>query len=87
MTLPSFFRSQSPRELVQFALEELALLRRGLDLAERRERHPSYRMELQAVIQTADLCRDLLQESLAARTGNCSSGTPEVTEDKNSASK
>lgn len=37
-------------------LKELELLRRGVELALNREKHPSYKMELDAVLQTADLC-------------------------------
>lgn len=37
-------------------LKELELLRKGVELAFKRETHPSYVMELQAILQTADLC-------------------------------
>lgn len=45
-------------------LKELELLRRGVWLAEQREKHPSYAMELQAVLQTADLCQNITKELL-----------------------
>jgi predicted transcriptional regulator len=39
-------------------LDDIDLIRRGVRLAEQRERHPSYVMELQAVLQVVDELRD-----------------------------
>jgi hypothetical protein len=42
------------QELLRIVLSDLELVYRGVDFAERRERVPSYRMELMAVRQILD---------------------------------
>ncbi len=46
-------------------INDLQLLRRGFDLAERRERIPSYRMELQDMVRMCDYMLEDARERLA----------------------
>jgi hypothetical protein len=48
-------------------LEEMKLIRRGIELAHKREKHPSFATELQSVLQTADVIIQLREFELAER--------------------
>jgi FtsZ-binding cell division protein ZapB len=50
-------------------LDDLALIRRGVELAEMREKVPSYRMELQGVLQMIDELRPRLEKLKQAADG------------------
>lgn len=48
-------------EYISGLIKDMELIRHGVDLAERREKHPSYRMELQGVLQCCDLMLERLR--------------------------
>jgi hypothetical protein len=45
----------SKEKLLKIVLDDLSLIRRGVDLAERREKRISYVMELQCVLEMLDV--------------------------------
>lgn len=45
-----------PREkILDIVLDDISLITRGVSLAERRERHPSYAMELRCVLEMLEV--------------------------------
>jgi hypothetical protein len=45
----------SQEELLKIVLDDIALIRHGVDLAERREKRISYAMELQCILEMLDV--------------------------------
>jgi hypothetical protein len=60
-------RAQSRPHGKDSMLSELKLLKKGIDLAHKREKTPSYAMELQAMAQTADTLIRMREMELAER--------------------